>query len=103
MKLCKFSSALCHTYFGKIQELDSDLRNCKEEFKEFERQDVKHREDLKHIKLKIKKLEDKTEKVGQKLLVGLSSLCLASLNNLFCYRILRRSMTSLRSVRMQQL
>lgn len=46
-----------------VQELDSQLRNCKDEFKEFERQDIKHREDLKHLKQKIKKLEDKLEKV----------------------------------------
>lgn len=45
------------------QELDNDLRKCKEEFKEFERQDVKFREDLKHKKQKIKKLEEKLEKV----------------------------------------
>jgi structural maintenance of chromosome 4 len=32
-------------------------------FKEFERKDVKHIEDLKHLKQKIKKLEDKAEKV----------------------------------------
>lgn len=52
----------------ELQELDSDLRHCKEEFKEFERQDVKYREDFKHIKQKIKKLEDKIEKVRLTLL-----------------------------------
>uniref|UniRef100_A0A0D9WI72 Structural maintenance of chromosomes protein n=1 Tax=Leersia perrieri TaxID=77586 RepID=A0A0D9WI72_9ORYZ len=35
---------------------------CKDQFKEFERKDVKYREDLKHLKQKIKKLEDKAEK-----------------------------------------
>jgi len=39
------------------------MRKCKEEFKEFERQDVKFREDFKHVGQKIKKLEDKVEKV----------------------------------------
>jgi len=39
------------------------MRKCKEEFKEFERQDVKYREDFKHVNQKIKKLEDKVEKV----------------------------------------
>jgi len=39
------------------------MRKCKEEFKEFERQDVKFREDYKHMNQKIKKLEDKAEKV----------------------------------------
>ncbi|KAH1094363.1 hypothetical protein GYH30_039878 [Glycine max] len=38
------------------------MRKCKEEFKEFERQDVKYREDFKHVNQKIKKLEDKVEK-----------------------------------------
>lgn len=45
------------------QELESQLRHCKDEFKEFERQDVKHREDLKHLKQKLKKLDDKIDKV----------------------------------------
>lgn len=40
------------------------MRKCKEEFKEFERQDVKYREDFKHMGQKIKKLEDKVGKVG---------------------------------------
>jgi structural maintenance of chromosome 4 len=40
---------------------DKQLRICKKEFKEFERQDVKYREDLKHIEQKIKKLDDKLE------------------------------------------
>ncbi|KAJ6834241.1 structural maintenance of chromosomes protein 4 [Iris pallida] len=44
------------------EELDNDLRTSKEHFKEFERQDVKYREDLKHLKQKAKKLEDKLEK-----------------------------------------
>lgn len=52
-----------YIFFFISQELDSNLRACKEEFKEFERQDVKYREDLKHKKQKIKKLEDKLEKV----------------------------------------
>lgn len=45
-----------------IQELDTEMRTCKDQFKEFERQDVKYREDLKHLKQKIKKLDDKVEK-----------------------------------------
>lgn len=48
-----------------IQELDSGLRHCKDEFKEFERQDVKYREDLKHLKEKIKKVVDKLAKVAE--------------------------------------
>uniref|UniRef100_A0A7N2N2P5 SMC hinge domain-containing protein n=1 Tax=Quercus lobata TaxID=97700 RepID=A0A7N2N2P5_QUELO len=49
------------------EELDNQLRNCKEDFKNFERQDVKYREDLKHMKQKIKKLEDKLEKESAKI------------------------------------
>lgn len=59
--------ALHNKYLRRQEELDNDLRNCKEEFKEFERQDVKHREDLKHIKQKIKKQEDKIEKDSSKI------------------------------------
>ncbi|CAM8972758.1 unnamed protein product [Rhodiola kirilowii] len=54
-------------YSKRQEELLIDLRTCKEEFKEFERQDVKHREDLKHMKQKIKKLEDKIEKDTSKI------------------------------------
>lgn len=40
------------------------MKSCKDQFKEFERKDVKYREDLKHLKQKIKKLEEKAEKVN---------------------------------------
>ncbi|KAJ4900913.1 Structural maintenance of chromosomes protein 4 [Raphanus sativus] len=57
-----------HEKHKKKQEgLDNELRDCKEKFKEFERQDVKHREDLKHMKQKIKKLEDKLQKDSSKI------------------------------------
>ena len=46
-----------------MQDLENNMKACKDQFKEFERKDVKHREDLKHLKQKIKKLEDKSEKV----------------------------------------
>ncbi|XP_048431168.1 structural maintenance of chromosomes protein 4 [Pyrus x bretschneideri] len=49
------------------EELDNNLRKCKEEFKQFEREDVKYREDLKHVKQKIKKLKDKLEKDSVKI------------------------------------
>uniref|UniRef100_A0A2N9FRR7 Structural maintenance of chromosomes protein n=1 Tax=Fagus sylvatica TaxID=28930 RepID=A0A2N9FRR7_FAGSY len=54
-------------YLKRQEELDNQLRSCKEEFKNFERQDVKYREDLKHMKQKIKKLEDKLEKDSSKI------------------------------------
>lgn len=48
------------------QELDNILLVCKDEFKDFENQDLKYREDLKYKKQKIKKVEEKLEKVGRK-------------------------------------
>ncbi|XP_051140467.1 structural maintenance of chromosomes protein 4 [Andrographis paniculata] len=57
-----------HTkYMKRQEELDSDLRRCKDDFKEFERQDLKYREDFKHMKHKIKKLDDKIEKDSTKI------------------------------------
>ncbi|XP_074317799.1 structural maintenance of chromosomes protein 4 [Silene latifolia] len=58
---------LHNKYLKRHEDLDNELRKCKEQFKEFERQDVKHREDLKHIKQKIKKIEDKAEKDAAKI------------------------------------
>ncbi|WOL08544.1 structural maintenance of chromosomes protein 4 [Canna indica] len=54
-------------YIKRQEELDTDMRTCKEQFKEFERRDVKHREDFKHLKQKIKKLEDKLGKDSAKI------------------------------------
>ncbi|KAL3376497.1 hypothetical protein AABB24_003102 [Solanum stoloniferum] len=48
-------------HLQKQEEFDNSLRRCKDEFKEFERQDVKYREDLSHLKHKIKKLNDKLD------------------------------------------
>ncbi|XP_020239065.1 structural maintenance of chromosomes protein 4 [Cajanus cajan] len=56
-----------NNYVKRQEELDNDMRKCKEEFKEFERQDVKYREDFKHVNQKIKKLEDKLEKDSSKI------------------------------------
>lgn len=39
------------------------MRVCKEKFNEFERREIKYQEDLKYAEKKIKKLEDKLEKV----------------------------------------
>ena len=39
-----------------------ELERANEEFKEFERKDIKYREDLKHLKAKLKKLQDKLSK-----------------------------------------
>ncbi|KAI8030748.1 Structural maintenance of chromosomes protein 4 [Camellia lanceoleosa] len=66
-KTLKELEALHMKYMKKQEELDSGLRHCKEEFKEFERQDVKYREDLKHMKQRIKKLDDKIGKDSSKI------------------------------------
>ncbi|CDP02233.1 unnamed protein product [Coffea canephora] len=64
--MLKELEALHLNYMKKQEELDSGLRHCKDEFKEFERQDVKYREDLKHLKEKIKKVVDKLAKDTRK-------------------------------------
>ncbi|KAE8718250.1 Structural maintenance of chromosomes protein 4 [Hibiscus syriacus] len=61
-KWLKELESVHNTHLARKEELENDLRTCKEEFKEFERQDVKYREDLRHMKQKLKKLEDKLEK-----------------------------------------
>ncbi|KAK2994629.1 hypothetical protein RJ640_025683 [Escallonia rubra] len=66
-KSLKELEALHMKYMKRQEELDGTLRRCKDEFKEFERQDVKHREDLKHTKQKIKKLNEKLEKDSAKI------------------------------------
>ncbi|XP_031491407.1 structural maintenance of chromosomes protein 4 [Nymphaea colorata] len=67
VKSLKELEAIHNKYLKQQEELDNDLRSCKEEFKDFERQDVKYREDLKHMKQKIKKLQDKIEKDSSKI------------------------------------
>nr|GEV10124.1 structural maintenance of chromosomes protein 4 [Tanacetum cinerariifolium] len=62
LKALKELETLHNKHMKRQEELDSTLKRCKDEFKEFERQDVKHREDLKHVKQKIKKMEEKAEK-----------------------------------------
>lgn len=48
-----------------------ELERANEEFKEFERKDIKYREDLKHVKAKLKKLQEKLNKDTTKMEVGL--------------------------------
>ncbi|KAK4417662.1 Structural maintenance of chromosomes protein 4 [Sesamum alatum] len=78
-KTLKELEALHVKYMKRQEELDSDLRRCKDEFKEFERQDLKHREDFKHLKQKIKKLDDKLEKDSTKI-ADLTKECEESTN-----------------------
>ena len=46
-----------------------ELERANEEFKEFERKDIKYREDVKHLKVKLKKLQDKLTKDTAKMQV----------------------------------
>lgn len=48
-----------------------ELERANEEFKEFERKDIKYREDLKHVKAKLKKLQEKLTKDSAKMEVVL--------------------------------
>lgn len=66
-KTLKELESIHDKHIKRQEELDGALRGCKEKFKDFERQDVKYREDLKHMKQKIKKLEDKIEKDSAKI------------------------------------
>ncbi|XP_024974942.1 structural maintenance of chromosomes protein 4 [Cynara cardunculus var. scolymus] len=66
-KALKELETLHNKYMKRQEELDTGLKRCKDEFKEFERQDVKHREDLKHVKQKIKKMDEKVEKDSTKI------------------------------------
>ncbi|XP_074578322.1 structural maintenance of chromosomes protein 4 isoform X2 [Curcuma longa] len=67
LRMLKELESVYDKYLKRQEELDTDMRSCKEQFKEFERQDVKHQEDLKHKKQKIKKLEDKLGKDSAKI------------------------------------
>ncbi|KAI7744570.1 hypothetical protein M8C21_012844 [Ambrosia artemisiifolia] len=67
-KELKELETLHNKYMKTQEELDTMLKRCKDEFKEFERQDVKHREDLKHVKQKIKKMDEKVEKDSAKII-----------------------------------
>ena len=51
-----------------------ELEAASEEFRAFERQDIKFREDLKHLKAKVKKLQEKLARDEAKLQVGCSVL-----------------------------
>ncbi|KAL3723276.1 hypothetical protein ACJRO7_035458 [Eucalyptus globulus] len=73
-KTLKELEAVHQKYLNRQEELDNILRVCKDEFKEFENQDVKYREDLKHKKQKVKKVEDKLEKDMTKI-EGLKKTC----------------------------
>ena len=51
-------------------EIQAQLEKAEETFKEFERKDIKLREDMKHLKTKLKKLSDKIAKDAVKVQVA---------------------------------
>ncbi|XP_030466328.2 structural maintenance of chromosomes protein 4 [Syzygium oleosum] len=73
-KTLKELEAVHQKYLNRQEELDNNLRVCKDEFKEFENQDIQYREGLKHKKQKIKKVEEKLEKDALKI-EGLKKTC----------------------------
>ena len=50
-------------WYAERQGIEGELKTCSDQFKAFERQDLKYQEDLKHLKQKLKKLEEKIAKV----------------------------------------
>lgn len=64
--LCRFKDMSAD--HGSVSK---ELERANEEFKEFERKDIKYREDLKHVKAKLKKLQDKLTKDSAKMEVGI--------------------------------
>ncbi|RLM98688.1 structural maintenance of chromosomes protein 4 [Panicum miliaceum] len=58
----KEMESIYNKHVKRQEDLENNMKSCKDQFKEFERKDVKYREDLKHLKQKIKKLEDKVQK-----------------------------------------
>ena len=57
---------------AKRARVAEELEAASEEFRAFERQDIKFREDLKHLKAKVKKLQEKLARDEAKLQVGWS-------------------------------
>lgn len=64
-------------YYSHAQEIEGDLKKCSDQFKMFERQDLKYQEDLKHLKQKLKKVEEKILKVIFLLSSNMSTLQLS--------------------------
>ena len=56
-----------NTVVGEHGAIQKELEAASSEFKEFERKDIKYREDIKHMKTKLKKLEDKSNKDASRL------------------------------------
>ncbi|KAK8957181.1 Structural maintenance of chromosomes protein 4 [Platanthera zijinensis] len=67
LKTLKELEGVYNCHLKTQEDLDNEMRICKDEFKKFERQDVKYQEDRNHIKQKIKKSEDKVKKDSSKI------------------------------------
>eukprot|EP00850_Spirogloea_muscicola_P019252 SM000187S03869 [mRNA] locus=s187:16737:24665:- [translate_table: standard] len=61
-KELKEKEALYNHHKREHDDIVATQNACRDEFKQFERKDVKHREDLKHMKQKRKKLEERVVK-----------------------------------------
>ncbi len=46
-----------------MQAIEGELKSSLDQFQGYERQDLKYQEDVKHLKQKLKKLEEKIAKV----------------------------------------
>eukprot|EP00935_MAST-01C_sp_MAST-1C-sp1_P001078 g1078.t1 len=51
---------------GEYEEINAEMVKCKKEFTAFERKDIKYREDLKHMKGQLKKLNETVKKETKK-------------------------------------
>lgn len=59
--------ALHETRLSRQEDLDNVMKGCKDEFKKFEREDLKLQEDKKHTTQKLKKLDERVERDSSKI------------------------------------
>ncbi|PKA51107.1 Structural maintenance of chromosomes protein 4 [Apostasia shenzhenica] len=67
LKTLKDLESVYNKHLKTQEDLDNEMRICKDEFKKFERTDVKYQEDRSHLKQKLKKVEDKLKKDSSKI------------------------------------
>ncbi|KAH0457445.1 hypothetical protein IEQ34_012760 [Dendrobium chrysotoxum] len=67
LKILKELESVYNKHLKTQEDLDNEMRICKDEFKKFERKDVKYQEDRNHLKQKIKKSDDKLKKDSSKI------------------------------------
>ena len=64
-------SYFCPSYHRQYEELSAKCEESKEKFSEFDRLDVRLREDLKHARAKAKKLDKNVEQEKKKVREGI--------------------------------